>query len=361
MKLKSFGLAVAMALALTAVVGPSSASASNFFAPQGGATPWSGAREGADHVFNFTGNQSFGCSNVSLFSGLSLESEPEPSSLSFSPELICTFLGQPSTFETGTCKYRFNFAPGTMDIVGCTTPIRWAAAGCVIEVPNQEGLSSVTYSTSSEGGLPVIKATPNLSGITYTREGGGCFGGSTGKFTNGTYKGTWKIKAGAKLSASISGSKAEEKGVFNPIGNGAILCSEHVLSAKSSVAKFASMAVTPAYGKCSFLGQPATMSMGGCSYVLHASGAFEIVGASCASSPITFTAAGCTVTIGPQKGTGLTYTNVGSGETSSVTTGGQAKGLTSTAKGAGCITTGTLATDYRAVDSFKAPGGLSVE
>ncbi len=362
MKIKTFGLAVAMALTLTALAGASSASAANFFAPNGGATTWSGAREGANHVLTFSGF-AIGCSNVS-FTGSTEEGEPEPASLTVTPELNgCTFLGQPATFEINGCKYRFNFGSSTMDIVGCKSPIRHASAGCETTIGNQEGLGPVTYSESTEGGLPVITATANVSNMTYTKQGG-CSGG-TGTFKSGAYKGTWKIK-GEKLPVSITGVVAPEKatGVFDIAGNGGIGCKSHTLTAQTSVAKFASMTVSPSYSGCTFLGQPTTLNTGGCSYVLHASGGFDIAGSLCASKPITFSIAGgnCTVTIGPKSGgSGLLYTNGGSGASSTVTTGGKTTGLTATVSGPVCITTGTLNANYKSIDVFSASGGLSAE
>jgi hypothetical protein len=369
-KLKSFGLTVAMTLALTAFVGVSSASAANFFAPHIGATTWNGAREGENHVLTLGSEVYGGCSKVS-FTGVTLESEPEPTSLTVSPEtFVCSFLGQPFFIQSGGCELRFNFGSGefpvgTMDIVDCTTAITMGYQGCETTIGEQENLGTVTYSKTTEGGLPVIKATANLSGIKYTRTGFGCFGGNPGTYTNGKYKGTWTIK-GEKLPVSITGKRAGSKlAVFEVSGNGYLSCKVHVLATKTpAVAKFASMTVTPSYDECTFYAQPVTMSMGGCHFVLHASGGFDIAGALCASKPITFGMEGCTVTIGPSSGgTGIFYTNSGSGTSSTVTTDSAGKtGLLASVSGPICISPGTKNTNYRAVDVFTAtPGGLSVE
>jgi hypothetical protein len=43
-------------------------------------------------------------------------------------------------------------------------------------------------------------------------------------------------------------------------------------------------------------------TMGGCDFTLHASGAFDIGGANCATEPIEINRLGCKIKIGPQKG-----------------------------------------------------------
>lgn len=362
MKKRIPGLVVMAALVLTVTTGVSAASASNFVAPYGGGSTWSGAREGANHVLGFSGEGTIPCSNVS-FSGMTKESEPEPTSLTVSPELSgCVWLAQPTTIEMGGCKFRFNLGAGTMDIVGCATSIRHAAGGCVKEIGNQNGLGPVTYTKSTEGGLPVITIAAKITNLTFTRGGSGCFGGP-GTFSNGTYTGTWKAK-GEKLPLAITGTGTGKGAtVFYNNGNGSVVCPQRTLKAQTSAPTFASMTVTPSYSNCNFLGQPATINMGGCSYVLHASGGFDIVGSLCYTQPITVTGtAGCTLTISPTSGaSGLTYTNGESEGVSAITTGGKATGFTSTTAGVGCITKGTIATDYRSVDTFTAFGGLSIE
>jgi hypothetical protein len=367
-KKKITGLAVIAALALTVATGVSSASASNFVAPYGGGATWNGAREGANHVVGLTGEGAISCSAVS-FSGLTKESESEPTSLTVSPEISgCTWLGQPAKFDMGGCKYRFNFGAGqypvgTMDIVGCEKAIRFAygsGSSCETTIGNQNGLGPVTYSKTSEGSATIITAAAKINNLTFTRTGALC-SGSNGTFKDGTYNGTWKIK-GEKLPLAITGAPGENKTVFNLVGNGTVSCKKHTLTAQTSVPVFASMGITPSYSECTFLGQSATLKMGGCSYVLHASGGFDIVGSLCYTQPITISGTVCTVTIPAQSGaSGLTYTKGESGGVSTITTGGKATGLTYTASGVGCATVGTLAADYRSVDTFSAGGGLSVE
>jgi hypothetical protein len=400
-KLKSFGLAVAMALALTAVVGVSSASANRFVSPNGGITIWKGEREGSNHAYWLKG-EAHGCSTASIAGETNIT---ESVMLTTTPAYSgCTFLGQSLTYRTGGCKYRFHPGPGEalvgkMDIIDCEEFIGYDILGgfCRVEIKNQQGLGPVTYSNSVEGGVEVIKAVAELQTVNYKSLGAGCFQ-APGTYYDGTYKGTWKIKgfstggspkpirvesspppSPTKFTAEeapvkIAGSMAGEKSVFVAQGNGGVICKGHSLSAESATTTSKTITMAGTYSKCSFLGQNATLSMGGCSYVLHPSGGFEITGETCASNPIIFRVdfpgvpVACTVTIGPQSGsTGLTYTNGGSGKLRYVTTGGSSTGLTASAEGAFCLKQGTLEADYRSIDKLTAtnskaePRGLSVE
>jgi hypothetical protein len=394
--IKTLGLVAVMALALTAVVGVGAASASEFRSEAASTTwnitainPGANLQLGASGGFSNCGNDLSGSTTSTssptlLGRSVYVTSEGKPS-------FTCNWLSQPATWTMGSCEYRFR--PGGESLVGFVDLTKcgkeemfWSAGGCKLTLGNQKYLSSVTYKNIGAGSKREILASADLKGITYTAAGAGCFG-STGTYSTGTYKIEWKLSgtsagkqvgvwaessplpaptvfAAEEAPVTIAGKIAENKAIFQTGANGSVLCSEHQLSGSSATTTSTSIALSASYKGCEFLGQPATMSMGGCSYVYRVNGGFDLVGATCASNPVTFSAAGCTVTIGPKSGlTGLTYSNSGLG----VRTAGEASGLTSTVTGVGCIATGSFATIYKSKDTLSAtnssgkPQGFAVE
>jgi hypothetical protein len=388
--IKTLGIATAMALALIAF-GASSASASKFINVSGGETTVSGSRSGANHVLTL-GGESFKCSNVSLSGGK--WNGLEPSDLLLAPELGgCSWQpGAEWTWNMNGCKLRLrpgleNEAQSTIgwvDIVGCEKAMSISSSSpfCEVTIGNQNGIGTMQYKNTGTGSQQSIQLIANLSGIEYTRSAYGCSSsnGTLSTFTNGAYAGEWTLKGSTtngltqkpikveptksaksffaeEAPVTIAGKIAENKAFLEIAGNGGVTCSEHQLSGTSASATIASITVTPFYsGSCTFLGQKATVNMGGCSYVLHVNGEFDIAGSTCASNPIVISAGSCTATIGPKSGlSGLTYSNAGSAKLRSVTTGGEAKGITSTTTGVGCITQGTFNSSvYKGKDTFTA-------
>jgi hypothetical protein len=397
--IKTLGIAVLAALALTAVVGVASASATEFHS-ESESTTWKGARTGANHVLKL-GNESFSCKNVS-FSGTTVLQNSKQ--FTVTPELTgCTWgAGFAGTWVMHSCKFLVHSGPssaeplvGWIDIVGCEKAMDFNSTNCHLEIGNQKNIGTLEYQNASTEGFKTVTMVANFSGITYTRNPAvGCFNGGPGTFTDGTYTGEWTVKGFAKTGtqtnvsvtpsgpgtflaeeapATITGKRTPAKAsVFYLPGIGpiSVSCNEQTLSGTMAAVSQGTIALTPTYGKCSFVGQLFPMNMGGCSYVLHASkGAFDIVGATCASSPITIVLANCTATIGPQSGLpGLSYSNEGSGTLRNVVQAGEAVGLKYTTSGKGCTATGTF-TDgaYNGADTFTATNaggkqqGLSVE
>ncbi len=389
---KTYGLLALTAFAMAMLFGTTSASASDFRAEQSGII-WAGDAP-SDHAFEFkgAGYKFANCDNDFISQELSsaedyvtVEPNTQEETEDGTPLLPCKFLGITFYAIMGTCDYRFHpggeSLSGSMDITGCgNTLIEFNHQGCSIKVGNQQHLGSVTYKNVGTGSNRHIVATAKLSGITYTATGSGCLGPEVGTFHDGAYTGTWEISSGAGIWAepsappaptefvaeegpvSFSGAGVENKAIFEGFINGTVTCSNHSLSGESATAAPESITISGTYSGCKFLDQNATLSMGGCSYVLHASGGFDIVGATCASNPITvsLTGGGCTATIGPKTGSsGRTYTNAGSGKLRSVTTGGSAPGLPVTVKGEACVVEGTFTNGkYKAVDRFTATNSL---
>src|SRR6476620_7418237 len=103
-------MATAMALALIAFVGASSASA-NWFKSEVESETWSGSRAGKNHTLNL-GGESFSCENVSFSGAASSKSVRE---ITTTPELgNCVWVnGSVVGWATNGCKYRFNAGPGS--------------------------------------------------------------------------------------------------------------------------------------------------------------------------------------------------------------------------------------------------------
>jgi len=378
-RLKIFGVAAVASLVLAATLGAFSASASEFRNPEGGTTTWSGSPTGENHRLILGGSEQFSCTNTSFSGTMTGVSAAQ---VTVAPQLGgCSWQqGLSFSWALNGCKYRLrpglgepNSTLGWVDIVGCEKPMSVNYLGCELKIGNQNGLGTVQYKNQS-GEKEYVRVIAQLSGIEFTRSGG-C-SGPPGTFTSGTYTGEWNVKglnaksqpvhisvlgtstpqsfAVDQAPASVTGKSAKEIGFFVFGGNGVLRCSEHSLSGELTSTTSASIAIVPAYQGCDFLGQSPKLSMGGCSYVFHASGGFDIVGATCATNPISVSALGCTMTVGPQSGlTGVTYANEGSAKLRSVKTGGEAGGLKYTAKG--CPKNGSFSDGvYRSVDKFTA-------
>jgi hypothetical protein len=420
--IKTLGVAIMMALALTAFAGAGTASA-NYFKAAVEPQKWNGEPTGNDPVNGKKHSLYIGaslppfiCSEVA-FSG---ETKAKSiSDLRVSPQLgNCEHMGAGKTsWQMNGCQLRFKPGPGpslvgTVDIVGCTKPMRSETWGCWAEIGNQNGLGKVEYENTTSGGVPAVKVIAKLTGITYTRYYGPCVPSTNGTFSDGTYQGEWLVKgatvpggtaAAAEIqSATVASPRfnAEEgpatlSGIgTNPVvlnfptaipgnNNGQVYCESATYSGTASLVPTEAISLVPTFHGCfvsSFKEGKETstwviadkdITAGACSYQLQAKGGFAIVGASCAASPIKITTPGCVLKLGPQSGfPGPTFSNSGSGTLRKVTVSHNTntKGLTYTAEGAGCVTPGTIAAavprpnmSLSAKDSSGAAQGLWVE
>ena len=113
---------------------------------------------------------------------------------------------------------------------------------------------------------------------------------------------------GSEEKTTITGSELES--FLVTVNAGPTVCIKNSFQAVMSGKTASSLAVTPTFGECA-LSPP---SMGGCGFVLHASGAFGIEGATCAAEPVQVKRGNCTISFGPQKVlTGVSYANEGKG------------------------------------------------
>lgn len=394
---RTLGIAVVLAMALTAFAGAGSASAmSSFRNLEGGTTEISGSITGEPKWHTLAlGIEQYKCSNVA-FSGGVISGEGT-SSLTVTPELAnCEW--QPPfvwNWKMNGCKFRIRSGFGTpgsglslgwVDIVNCAPAMSISSTMpfCEVTIGNQNGIGTVQF-TNVAGAPESIRMAASLSGITYTRTGVCPASGGTVTNSNGSYYGEWLMKGFSKgvqkpikvepsetvtsfateeAPAPITGTAAgTPRTVFYIGGNGAVECNGRSLNGAVLMSPFAGTFTTTAtYSGCEFLGwSGATINMGACSYELDADGDFRIVGASCASNPITVTSGAtenpnykCVVTIGPQSLTGLSYFGWGSGKTRTVEKRGEAKNLTATATGSACLATGTTSTGrYKDHESLK--------
>jgi len=374
-KFKTMGVAVVTALALTALIGAGTASAATFKAPGAGAeaeTTWSGTRSGANHKLSL-GGDTFNCSNVSFAGGML---GWESSEANVNPELKnCSWLSTVSWVTNG-CKFRFRanaggYPAGTVDIHSCTKPLTMTAAGCQLEVGNQNGIGTVEYKTTVTEGKNSIAILANLKNITYTRVGGsGCAVNKPGTFSDGTYTGEWTVKGtrggssvpievgvGSSTKFAVESAPATITGtgtggtLFKNLGGNSPSCKGYSLSGTMSATSEEAITVAPTYKECTGPGGQALpegyVRRGSCSYVFHVNGTFDIAGASCATDPMTITSNGCVTVIGPQSGIAGTFAFLnegGWGAFRTISMSGSTTGVTYTNMGPLCTFQGTAST-----------------
>jgi hypothetical protein len=380
---KKITLAILATLALTAVMGTASASASKFNVSAAPAT-LSGSLLGKSHSLKLsTGELSeiYTCTGVA-FSGQA--TEKSFSQFSVNPELSgCSH----STFNNDKwtmngCKFQFEAGlsgtSGKMYIVGCAQPMVNNAGGCINEIGNQAVTGQVQYANISSS---TVRLQVSMSGITFTRKGGPCWSGPTGTFNGGTYTGEWTLSSAGntvqyestspppptkfaveEAPATITGTSTNTKALSFP-ENGALTCGTVTHSGTMPALTATSITVVPKYQNCSLSFNGFTypvpdeyISAGGCSFELPYAGGINIVGAKCAAEPFTVTRPSCLITMGPQSvGTGFTYASSGAGKERKVSRGGTLSGLTYTATGVGCSSPGTFSTGIdRSTFSYSA-------
>jgi hypothetical protein len=397
--IKTLGIAVLAALALTAVAGAGSASAA-LFSSEVGNTKWSGTRaEQMQGEYNLSLNGEVWTCHEANFSSSTVAGKTSTElttaqglAFTFSPG--CVFIGQAVFWNMDGCQYRFHAGAatssvGTMDIVGCKAGLVFSrpSPACRVEIPNQTGLGPVEYKSVGSGSTRAVTIKANITNITFKREGAGCV--NVGTYSNGHYTGEWTVTGSAsskqvpvwyefttpvkfateKAPANIVGEEGTNNKVFLFPKAGAVWCNKYSLSGTTSTVTTESLSVIPTYTNCEFNGiegiKFGSVKMGGCSLVFHAGGTYDVAGANCASEPITVPVAPtCTVTVGPQSGLpGPVFSELGFGAGRYVhMTSTFEAGLKYTATGKACVSSGTF-TDgsYRSDAYLRSATGLWVE
>jgi hypothetical protein len=347
--IKTLGIATAVALALISIAGAGMASAS-YFRSSAQPETWNGALSGKKHSLilgQFAAP--FNCEQVA-FSGET--TSYNSGELTVSPQLSkCEHIsGAPSAWKMNGCKFRFNAGSGssflgTMDITGCTAPMLYEniEGNCRTEIGNQNALGTITYSNTTVNGLPALHVVANLKGIAYTRwHTPACNEGQEGTFSDGAYIGEWNVTGATKVGGTQVGAEIKTGSLpapafaseeapatiagttgavhFTGLGGAGGGCAQSTLKGTLSTARAETMTLTQSgFSGCEVAGEEepkGSITTGGCSYAFHPNGEYDIVGATCASNPITISNSGCVATIGPQTGvTGFKYTNAGVGKT----------------------------------------------
>jgi hypothetical protein len=202
---KSMGIALVAALALTAFAGVASASAAEFHTSVGSAA-LTGAQSEA-HVFKVQG-QSVTCSTAK-FTGTAAAAGHSATQQMHPEYSGCTAFGFPASVATAGCQYNFHATGGTVDLESCTagqiviTVNVTGVAKCVVNVKGQTGINGQTYTNQAENkSLVVGTASTNIAANVVTSTG--LCPLTTGETTS-TYNGTTSVVAnGGAAEISVS-------------------------------------------------------------------------------------------------------------------------------------------------------------
>lgn len=190
------GLVIAMAMALTAVVGAASASAAQFRAEEyiSGVT----GTQTATQKFKLK-NTEISCTTATSSGAIFGPSTTLTVTPSFSGCAASLPVKAAITANTNGCDYVYKNSGepyennGTMDI-SCSKGIEFTGGGCTFKIPPQTGRGNVKFKNS--GGYSrnhTISVDYEVTGLTYSISGTFCIEG-VGTYENGTYTGTSVLK-----------------------------------------------------------------------------------------------------------------------------------------------------------------------
>lgn len=172
---KMIGLAAIAAMALMAFVGAASASAAVEFHTSVGSVSLLGEQEGT-HKFTTQGNEvtcttaKFTGTSPAATTAATQEVHPE-----YSGCKAFGFAG--ATVNTAGCQYNFKAATNEVDLKSCTAgkvtvTVNVAfVAKCVVDVPNQSGLTGITYTNQAGKKSLIVDANTNLTSNVVTSTG----------------------------------------------------------------------------------------------------------------------------------------------------------------------------------------------
>jgi len=363
-QLKIGGLAIVMALAMTAVLGISSASAAQFRAEEY-PTSVTGTQTVAPKFTTWEKGPSWTCSSMTATGTIAAAS----TTLSLVPTFTgCQAFGQAATVKMNACSFVFNNSneqlvnTGTMD-VSCTAKneIEVVTAICTMKIPPQTARGPVQYAggpvQEGPGGQSYqrkFNITPNATGFRYSLAGVGC--GKTGTFEDGGLTGSSLVKGwnaqhevGVYLSNEQSANfpsfaaeknpevvEAEITGATNFKFPGAYPTGFSCSSLRgngliSGVPKGQLTLGLRSWGGCSVINGGA-VKRNGCSFTLAGpvSGAGSLALECPSGKALTFSLnlGACQVTV-PSQGllSSVTYANTGSGATRAITANVGVKGV----------------------------------
>jgi hypothetical protein len=200
--LKVLGLALVAVCAMSAVAA-SMASADTFNSVGGVAVSLTGKQTGTGDVFTTTAG-TVKCKEVT-YTGTSTSGVTTVTGVPSYPaktaggEQNCTGFGFPAEINTNGCKYLFHIGAattGTLDVV-CeagkeitVTATSGATVKCIVHVPAQTGLGTITYKNTGSGTTQEVEIEANVSGLKYKHTAGSGLGAcTTGEASAGTYVG----------------------------------------------------------------------------------------------------------------------------------------------------------------------------
>ena len=196
-RIKTMGLVVVAALALTALLGAASASASQFRA-EGYPTAIAGTQGTAQKLVFGPGGAVSKCSTIATSGTASAASSALSQATTYKG---CTLGGLSATVSANSCTSTLHStneaAPytGTMDIAcgKAGDAIEITQGTCVIQIPAQSSLAGVEFTNAGTKSSRTITVTYNISGLSYTG-GSGCAKSLVGAFSNGTLTGSSTLK-----------------------------------------------------------------------------------------------------------------------------------------------------------------------
>lgn len=217
-RIRIAGIAGAMALALIALLGVTSASASQFRAEEYPSTV--NGTQGVQQKFKVSAGANIFCSTATATGTLSAAS----TSLTMTPTYSgCQAYGLNTTPSVGSCKYVYNITAGESSPytgtvgVSCSKEddsISFKGPGCTMTIPMQSALASVDFANApgKHSRNRYVTVTFNVTKLKYTETGVFC--PSAGTHEDGTYTGTSVLK-GAKDGHAV-GVYVDSKQVESP-------------------------------------------------------------------------------------------------------------------------------------------------
>jgi hypothetical protein len=388
-RVKPVGIAILAAMALTALLGTASASASQFRAEEYPATISSVQVVQQKYKVGSAANIAVKCDSATASGTLAASS----SSITLTPAYSgCQVAGQFATANANSCKYVFNStneaAPysGSMDIAcskeGDGIIFTQATSGCEVKFPAQTALGAIEFANTGSNRSRAVTGNLNISGVKNVNSSKCAEGGGT--FTNGTLAGSLVVKgtnAGHGVGVYLNKEQVEDppmlEGESYPlivqgsemsglkVGLGGVIFNCSGSGAQTEISgRVAEFGGSVAYGGCG----TATMQMNGCSFTLHpltseAPLAAGSMGISCKTEGggiILQYVGGCKAQFSVQSiANSVKFQDLGTGSTRYVHVELSAAGLKYT-EGAGCPHTGTH-TDGSMVGSWDLKGYKSVE
>ncbi|HMJ71911.1 MAG TPA: hypothetical protein VK471_00955 [Solirubrobacterales bacterium] len=365
---KLMGLAIGMAMLITAVAGATSASAAQFRAEEY-PTSLKGTQT-STYKLKAGNNASLQCSTVNETATLSAPA----SSVTMTPELkVCQFAGTNATVTINSCQYVLNSTseseypqydepppavPATF-AVACSVPgdaieIK-VLGGCILKVPAQTGLqASLTDSKFTDrSSNRNITQSVNATGVKYSSTS--CLGLSNGLHEDGTWTGSSVLtgaNGGYAVGVYLANQQIEPPLVFSTegyswsiesesavemkmnMGGTGIECSAFKANGSLPVASDR-LGLSVSQWTCA-LGNQFNVNMNGCTLEAQATGkghssAWGVLNVNCpGGAAITFSAlwGTCNVSIPAQTNrSGLTFETIGSGASRKVDVGMNVTGL----------------------------------